>query len=289
MMKKIVYFLIAFVNFYNISTNLIIKKDLSTHFDQRINSKNQRVKPKYIILHYTANCDERSILKWFKNYLYPVSAHYVIAPNGTITMTVDPSNRAWHAGESYWKGCEEMNAYSIGIEIINPGSNEQKTEPCKEDQTTWSKKDCYITKGSENCWYPFTTQQITSVIELCKKLMNKYKISSQNIIGHSDIAPGRKIDPGPLFPWSFLAQHGIGLWPEDVKNFKTINMLQAQKNLALIGYNIKTTGILDDQTKKVLIAFQMHFRPNNIDGQLDQETFNILTNMANMTKTVQES
>lgn len=279
-MKTIIYFFIFFINSYNIFSNITIQKDLTSNFDQRINNKNQIVEPTYIILHYTANCNETSILKWFKNYVHPVSAHYLISPNGTITMTVDPKYRAWHAGESYWKGCEEMNTYAIGIEIINPGSTKQKKDPCGKDSITWSKKDCYLVTGSDNCWYPFTTQQINSLIELCKYLMKKYKISPENIIGHSDIAPGRKVDPGPLFPWRFLAENGIGMWTTNTKNFKEIDIKNAQEYLKLVGYNNKITGILDDQTKKNLKAFQMHFRPNNIDGQLDQETFNLLANMA---------
>jgi N-acetyl-anhydromuramyl-L-alanine amidase AmpD len=279
-MKKIVYFFIASLSSLSIFSNLIIKKDLSSNFDQRIILNNQLVKPEYIILHYTANCNEKSVLQWFKNYLYPVSAHYVIAPNGDITMTVDPKNRAWHAGESYWKGCEEMNAYSIGIEIINPGSTDQQTAPCKEDQKVWSQKDCYLVSGSKNCWYPFTKEQIKSVITLCKQLMKEYKIPAENVLGHSDIAPGRKIDPGPLFPWSFLAQQGIGLWPKNIKPLKETNIKEAQKYLAQIGYNIKVTGEVDDQTKKVLKSFQMHFRPTNIDGEVDLETFTILANIA---------
>lgn len=265
-----------------IQANINLQYQPSKNFDER-KVKKLTVTPQYIILHYTANCDKKSVLSWFKNALNPTSAHYVIGPNGQITQTVDPDKRAWHAGDSSWKNNTDMNAYSIGIEIVNPGFTQQKTDPCPQtDDDPWNKNSSLQVSGSELHWYPFTKAQIQSLIALCQQLMLRYQIPPENILGHSDIAPHRKSDPGPLLPWKFLAEHNVGIWPKSLTQHSNHSVQEIQTMLQAFGYKIKITGTLDKETMQVLKAFQMHFRPTNIDGNADPQTIAILYALLNM-------
>lgn len=193
---------------------------------------------KYIILHYT-EMDFFEALTKLCEAQAKVSAHYLIKADGEIYRLVDEDKIAWHAGLSCWHGEDKLNNTSIGIEIDNVGTN------------------------------PFPEMQIASCIELCKFLMKKYDIPRENIIGHSDIAPERKIDPGIYFDWSKLAEHNIGIWPSmhNLKPNDNIDIGLAQSKLARIGYNIKVTHILDSQTNYVLRAFQSHFCPQIIQAK----------------------
>lgn len=272
--------------FHIISTNnLDIIWKPSTNFNERKEHKTGKIiKPEYIIIHFTANCSTHKTIQAFWNIVRPVSAHYIVSANGTIVQMVDESKRAWHAGTSRWHGNRQMNTYSIGIEITNPGFTEIDKEPCTDHKEIWNTQTGQRVTGSPSLWYPFTQEQIDAVIRLCLDIMKRYNIPPSHILGHSDIAPGRKLDPGPLFPWKTLAQHGIGLWPrstipqqESSVFTKSINDLQ--EKLQQFGYNISVTGKLDTQTNKVIQAFQMHFRPNNIDGNPDNEIMQILENL----------
>lgn len=270
---------------------LAITQTPSPNFNERIDKKtNKKIfKPIYIILHYTSGCTSKKAFRALSNFFRPVSSHYLISANGTITQLVDESKRAWHAGKSSWKKNDQLNNYSIGIEIVNPGFSEIGQDPCTENVNIWNQENGHQVSGSPHLWYSFTQAQIESVINLCKEIINRYDIKPENILGHSDIAPGRKVDPGPLFPWQELAQQGVGIWYD--QNLINESIIKHHNELLPIGtvqdllnkwgYKTPRSGILDDQTKKVIQAFQMHFRPQNIAGILDEETITILIHLLN--------
>tara|TARA_Y100000816_G_C25880947_1_gene459650 strand:- start:94 stop:735 length:642 start_codon:yes stop_codon:yes gene_type:complete len=194
-----------------------------------------------------------------------VSSHYLIKNNGDIVVLVPDLFIAWHAGKSYWKNFKFLNKNSIGIEISNPGH-----------QYNYKK---------------FSQKQIKSIIHLTKNLKQKYKINQNNILGHSDIAPTRKKDPGEKFPWQFLAKKNIGIWHSLSENklkknrLKNVNSKIEKifiKNISKIGY--KLDGSSNLKKKKFLIllvkAFQRRFRQNLINGKIDQECFLISENLA---------
>lgn len=227
-------------------------------------SFNERIR--YIVIHYTALNDRESLKVLTSG---EVSAHYLIPEKNTckkagpcVYQLVPDDKRAWHSGKSEWNGRSHINDTSIGIEIVNPGFTE----------------DVY----GHKIWYPYTSEQITSVTELLKILTDKYNIPSENIIAHSDIAPLRKSDPGKLFPWKQLADAGLGAWPDEDTVAKylagrspisTGNILLIQQALYKYGYTeMPQTGVLDETTQKILSAFQQHFRPSNIEGFPDAET-----------------
>lgn len=222
---------------------------------------NQRVR--FLVLHYTDGDGPRAL----KVLTGPqVSAHYLVGrdPNDRdgapiVRQLVPESARAWHAGVSGWAGRRQINDSSIGIEIVNAGPT---------------------ATASGRQWPLFTEQQIRAVIALASDIVARYGIFPKNIVAHSDIAPGRKIDPGPAFPWFRLYQAGIGAWPDETRVafyrqrfFQQIpDILQVQRALAEYGYDLAPTGLLDAATRKTLTAFQMHFRPSNYSGQPDADT-----------------
>ena len=195
----------------------IIQKP-SPNFDDRKN-----VKPSIILLHYTGMKTAKEALERLTDQAAKVSAHYTIDEAGEIYSHVAEEHRAWHAGLSYWRGDTDINAHSIGIEIVN--------------------------KGHEHGYEEFTDKQIEAVITLCKDIQTRHEI--KDVLGHSDVAPSRKQDPGELFPWEYLAQNGVGLWPSDSYQDCDSDVLNVLKN---IGYDIS-------DKQKVLIAFQRHFVP----------------------------
>ena len=220
----------------------------SPNFNQKKRSKKEI---KFIIIHYTGMKSEKAALDRLTNIQSEVSSHYYINKNGNITLLVPELYIAWHAGKSKWKSQSFLNKNSIGIEITNPGHR----------------------FGYKN----FTYKQIKSVIILIRYLVNKYRISKKNILGHSDIAPDRKRDPGEKFPWEYLAKKKLSIWhnikKQELKNLrkkkcKKIEKYKFSKNLIKIGYSSKN---LVKATK----AFQRRFRPLIIDGQIDQECFKI--------------
>lgn len=222
----------------------------------------------HLVLHYTA-MDFKTSLNTLTNKETQVSAHYLIPETDIdgqrkIFQLVPENERAWHAGVSNWGKRANINDTSIGIEIVNLG---------------------YKDEAGKRTWYPFSDYQIQTVIELAQNIIKRYGIQAINVIGHSDIAPGRKVDPGPLFPWKKLYENGIGAWFDerelDIKDEDEapIDILGLQKNLKTYGYAIETTGTLDQKTQMVLQAFQMHFRPTNYSGKPDAETVAILNNL----------
>lgn len=219
-----------------------------------------------LVLHYTALNLEDS-LKVLTDPVKQVSAHYLV-PDADVDgqrkvfQLVQEDKRAWHAGLSTWGKRTGLNDTSIGIEIVNLG---------------------YKDESGKRTWYPFTDYQIQTVIALAKDIVKRYDIQAVNVVGHSDITPGRKVDPGPLFPWKKLYDNGIGAWFDEkelkIKHDAEIDIKKLQTNLKRYGYNIEITEKLDQQTRTVLQAFQMHFRPSDYSGDPDMETVAILENL----------
>jgi len=238
-------------------------------FDTNHPSVNYDSRIQFVVVHYTSASLERSLALLTHG---EVSSHYLIGDdsNATIYKLVDESQRAWHAGESEWEGRTWLNSSSIGIEIVNPGFKDTPTG---------------------RLWYPYSEAQTQALIVLLKDICQRNGINPRNIIGHSDIAPLRKLDPGPLFPWKRLADAGLGVWP----NAPTVARYQAQfaaqppsiswfqNELARLGYSTPQTGELDVATRHVLAAFQMRYRPSRFDGNPDAESAAILQTL-NQTK-----
>jgi N-acetylmuramoyl-L-alanine amidase len=238
-------------------------------FDTSHPSANHDSRIQFVVVHYTNASLERSLQLLTHG---DVSSHYLIGDdkNATIYKLVDENLRTWHAGESEWQGRTWLNSSSIGIEIVNPGFKETPTG---------------------RLWYPYSEAQVQSLIVLLKDITKRYAISPINIIGHSDIAPLRKLDPGPLFPWKRLAAEGVGIWPNEQVVARQQAQFEAQlpsigwfqTQLAQLGYTTPQTGELDVATRHVLAAFQMHFRPSRFDGTPDAQSAAILQ-VLNQTK-----
>ncbi len=231
-------------------------------FSPNYDRKKRTVKSvKVIVFHYTGMQSERESIKRLCNPNSKVSSHYVINRRGRIFRLVQDSYVAWHAGKSCWGRYKNLNENSIGIELVN--------------------------KGHQFGYTSFKKKQISSLIKLCKKLIKKYKINKKNILGHSDIAPLRKIDPGEKFPWKYLAKNKVGIWhdyePNLLRKFRRTKVLTKQdkkrfvKNLNQIGYCFSAKNKLF--FIKTIKAFQRHFRKELINGILDQECFMIAQNL----------
>ncbi len=206
---------------------------------------NERARPvSMLVLHYTGMPDARSAIDWLANPASRVSAHYVIDEDGEIIRMVAEDKRAWHAGESWWRGISDVNSASIGIEIVNPGHE-------------WG-------------YRPFPEAQISALIPLIHDLVGRHGITRGNVVGHSDIAPARKLDPGELFPWHRLARVRLAL-PRPTRHLVDPFWSDGAFMLALerFGYDI---GVPDAAVR----AFQRRFRPELIDGVIDGECRAIL-------------
>ena len=219
---------------------------------------------RFIIFHYTGMKKEKEAIERLTSMRSKVSSHYLIRYNGEIVIMVPDLYEAWHAGVSSWKNLKSLNKHSIGIEISNPGHD--------YDYKKFSKK------------------QNQSLKKLSQLLIKKYKIDKKNILGHSDVAPTRKKDPGEKFPWKYLAKFGIGKWhslPQKnlIKNReKKISLIDKKiffKNLLSIGYSIKSPTKLkkDKFLNLITIAFQRRFRPEIVDGKIDKECLIISQNL----------
>ncbi|CAI8923117.1 N-acetylmuramoyl-L-alanine amidase [Pseudomonas sp. IT-196MI5] len=231
-------------------------------FDTSHPSANHDSRVQFVVVHYTNASLERSLQLLTHG---EVSSHYLIGDDkgATIYKLMDENVRAWHAGESEWNGRTWLNSSSIGIEIVNPGFKDTPTG---------------------RVWYPYTEDQVQSLIVLLKDISKRHGIKPSDIIGHSDIAPLRKLDPGPLFPWKRLADEGLGLWPNEqsvarqqmlfAEQLPSISWFQAQ--LTRLGYASPQTGELDVATRHVIAAFQLHFRPARFDGTPDAQTAALL-------------
>tara|TARA_B100001123_G_C14900515_1_gene863624 strand:- start:42 stop:677 length:636 start_codon:yes stop_codon:yes gene_type:complete len=204
---------------------------------------------------------ERESIKRLCNPKYKVSSHFLINQKGKVYRLVEDNRIAWHAGKSRWGKYKNLNKNSIGIELVN--------------------------KGHRFGYTNFKKKQLSSLIKICNKLIKKYKIKRRNIVGHSDISPLRKIDPGEKFPWEKLAQKHVGVWhnlkPKILKKKRGVqisdrkNKLKFTRNLEKIGYNFsKNNKYFYNKTVK---AFQRHYRRELINGILDKESLAITENL----------
>jgi len=219
---------------------------------------------RYIVLHYTSAAGPRALDLLSRG---GVSAHYLITDDARphIYRLVDETRSAWHAGDSRWYEQAWLNPTSIGIELVNTGRNDHA-------------------HGAPG-WQPYPDAQIQALVLLLRDLIARHGVHPENIVGHSDIAPQRKTDPGPLFPWKRLADAGIGRWYDEAQAAAHWVTLQRQgvpdaawfqRQLARLGYACPQHGKLDRATRNVIAAFQMHYRPANYDGQPDAETAAIM-------------
>lgn len=232
--------------------------------DSAVSSNSQDERIRFLVMHYTAADDQESLRLLTQGQ---VSAHYLVHSSPEINrgkpvarQLVAEEKRAWHAGESHWQGRNNINDTSVGIEIVNLGFREE---------------------AGGKTWYPFNEEQIELVALLARDIIHRYGISPANVVAHSDIAPLRKNDPGPCFPWRQLALRGIGAWPdrESVERYlagrahdEPAPVAKIQQALARYGYSIPENGLADDKTRRVISAFQMHFRPEDISGTPDAQT-----------------
>lgn len=211
-----------------------------------------------IILHYTGMRTAEDALQRLCDPAAKVSAHYMVDEDGRILRLVAEERRAFHAGVSAWRGERDINSRSIGIEIVNP--------------------------GHEFGYRPFPLAQMEALTHLARAVMQRHGISPARVLGHSDVAPARKTDPGELFDWRGLAHHGVGLWPLGAEDEPPPGPAvipgdvpcgaarDLQEKLAAFGYETPRTTALDAATRLVVTAFQRHFRPGRLDGQVDDET-----------------
>jgi N-acetylmuramoyl-L-alanine amidase len=201
-----------------------------------------------LLIHYTGMLDAESALRRLTDPDAQVSSHYLIDEAGLVYRLVDEARRAWHAGVSYWAGERDINGLSIGIELANP--------------------------GHEFGYRPFAEPQMAALIILCRGILARHPIPASRVLGHSDVAPARKIDPGELFDWQHLAATGIGQWPTPVAG--PSDLAAVQRALARFGYEVVPSGNVDEATRLALSAFQRHFRPARIDGIADEGTRGLL-------------
>lgn len=210
-----------------------------------------------LILHYTGMPDAEAALARLTDPAAKVSAHYAIGEDGTVTRLVPEERRAWHAGVASWRGRGDINAASIGIELVNP--------------------------GHAFGYRPFPEPQVGALVALARAILGRHAIPARHVLGHADVAPARKEDPGELFDWKRLAREGIGLWParEPVRGEMGMVLGEGaaggpvrslQEALAAFGYGVPVNGAYDRQTAQVVTAFQRHFRPARVDGVADPET-----------------
>ena len=227
---------------------MIILQTLSPNFDQR------RGPPDMVVLHYTGMRTGAEALARLCDPAAKVSAHYMIEEDGRLFQLVPEERRAWHAGVSFWKGERDINSVSIGVELVNP--------------------------GHEFGYQEFPEAQIEALIGLLDAIHSRWEIPNGRILGHSDVAPDRKLDPGEKFPWKRLAQDGHGLWLEPpaapgaplAMGDEGTGVFALQAGLTRLGYDSAPSGQYDAQTQTIVAAFQRHWRPECVDGIADGET-----------------
>ena len=209
-----------------------------------------------LLLHYTGMQSAQAALDRLCDPKAQVSAHYVVDEDGTTYRLVDEEHRAWHAGAGYWAGARDVNAHSIGIEIVNP--------------------------GHEFGYRPFQQVQMLAVLELAKDIVTRHRIPPARVLGHSDIAPLRKEDPGELFNWSFLAENGVGLWPK----LKPCAWSDAEFLLKLGRYGYDLEGPSGTDTARArraaVTAFARHFRPTRLVSEPDPELKAVLNGLIDL-------
>lgn len=232
----------------------------SPNFDDR---KGQPID--MLVLHYTDMLSAQAAIDHLCAAESHVSAHYVVAEDGEIYQLVDEEMRAWHAGESFWRGHSNVNSRAIGIEIANPGH----------------------THG----YRAFPELQMQSVITLCREILARHAIPARNVVGHSDIAFLRKTDPGELFDWPRLARAAIGVFPFGARPMMGSALVRGDHGKKVVrlqtalhnwGYGLKLDGVYGPKTEQCVIAFQRHYRPGNLDGAWDDACAGLLAALHGM-------
>lgn len=203
-----------------------------------------------LVLHYTGMKTAEEALARLTDSASRVSAHYTIDRDGTVYAHVPEERRAWHAGVSFWAGERNVNARSIGIELVNP--------------------------GHEFGYVPFPEEQIAALIDLSRAIVARHAIPPSRVVGHSDVAPARKTDPGELFPWAHLADFGIGAWTSP----RSAQGNAVAEDLGKFGYGVVPE--VDTPISTVITAFQRHFRPTKVDGLWDIDCARTLDNLLAM-------
>ena len=238
-------------------------KFIKTYRSPNFNLRRKNYEIKYLILHYTAILIDEDALKYLCNKNNKVSSHYLIDKSGIIFNLVDEKFRAWHAGNSYWKGSEDLNSSSIGIEIDNSGHHIYNED--------------------------YNHLQIQSLCDLIKKLSKEYKIKQQDILGHSDIAPFRKIDPGEKFPWNQPNKKKLCYLPsidrqtllkeskKRTKNYEYERNSKVLLMLGSIGYDVRKVKKKDKKFKLLIQAYQRHYRQSDVLGKIDIETIKLIS------------
>jgi N-acetylmuramoyl-L-alanine amidase len=233
-------------------------------------SPNHDARPKgaridMLVLHYTGMKTAEEALARLCDPAAKVSAHYTVDTDGVVYRHVPDDRRAWHAGASFWAGEDNVNGRSVGIELVNP--------------------------GHEFGYVPFADKQIASLIDLADDIVKRHRVPARRVLGHSDVAPARKTDPGELFPWKHLADFGIGVWPRSLPPLRGREPRQRASDpakpdgagddfadaLARFGYGVRPA--VDVPLDAVIAAFQRHFRPSCIDGVADAECAAILASL----------
>ncbi|MGJ3231365.1 MAG: N-acetylmuramoyl-L-alanine amidase [Oceanicaulis sp.] len=232
------------------------------------NFNDRKLPVSMLVLHYTGMDDAGSAIERLCDPEAGVSSHYVVAEDGTVTRLVDEDKRAWHAGAGEWRGIDDVNSASVGIEIVNGGH-------------------CYGLPA-----YPDI--QIEAVTRLSQAVLARHGIKPAGVLGHSDLAPERKLDPGERFPWRVLASAGVGVWPAAVGGDRTVRhgpdhgwgetLARLQAALRAIGYGERGEGAYTARTRAVAAAFQRRFRPAHVDGLIDGETANLIEAVARLTR-----
>jgi N-acetylmuramoyl-L-alanine amidase len=221
--------------------------------------RREGLQPEIILLHYTGMETGQGAEDRLCDPASEVSSHYLVHEDGRIVQMVRERDRAWHAGKSSWHGVTDINSQSVGIEIVNP--------------------------GHAFGYVPFPKRQIGAVIELCRGILGRHQIRPEMVLGHSDVAVGRKIDPGERFPWAALARAGVGHFVAPARH-RTGPILapgdegeavaKLQNALRDYGYGVDVTGLYDEPTEAVVAAFQRHFRPGMVNGIADSATVETL-------------
>lgn len=215
---------------------------MKTNYSPNFDARPDDVAIDMVVLHYTGMKTSEAALERLCDPVAKVSAHYLIHENGGGVQLVEEADRAWHAGIASWRGESDINARSIGIELVNP--------------------------GHEFGYREFPDAQLSALEDLCQDILSRHPIPSRNVVGHSDIAPTRKQDPGEFFPWQRLATKKIGLWPRRLGTISS-SADHAAALFSLYGYDV-------DNFPLAIGAFQRHFRPSRVDGIADGETLGLL-------------
>ena len=233
--------------------------------DIRYTSLNQDSRALFLVLHYTV-ADLRQSIKVLTESPHEVSAHYLISDETppVIYRLVPEERRAWHSGPSHWRGHQMLNAASIGIEIVHPGFR--------------------LRPDGTREYLPFPAAQIDALLPLIKDIVHRHGIRPERIVGHSEVLPQTKEDPGPMFPWRRLADEGLIAWPDAqrvaaqraVFEQSLPDVAWFQQMLTRHGFAPLTSGVLDEATRRTIAAFQMRFRPARYDGTPDAETAALL-------------